>query len=213
MSTTPLEGTLVPARSARAVQVHRGQAAVITDVAGQQVADVWALCDTNGGEYLSTSHTRSALRRLFPRVGETFVTNRRRPVLTLVEDTSPGYHDALFAACNKERYEELGVSGHPNCEDNFFHATDEAGLTPGRVPDPVNIFQCTPVAHGPDGPILGYAAAQSKPGDSVTLRAERDVWLIVSACSMDLSDLNGGSCSDLLVSVVPAGDTRTEEKA
>ena len=36
------------------------------------------------------------------------MTNRRRPILTVVEDTTPGVHDTTNAACDTHRYLQLG---------------------------------------------------------------------------------------------------------
>ena len=48
------------------------------------------------------------------------VTNRRRPILKIMEDTAPGTHDTLLAACDRYcyRYELLGCKEyHRNCAD------------------------------------------------------------------------------------------------
>ncbi len=58
-------------------------------------------------------HTRAALRRLVPRVGDAIYSTRRRPLVTLVQDTSPGVHDTLIAACDPERYRLLGGAARP----------------------------------------------------------------------------------------------------
>src|SRR3546814_4940061 len=42
-------------------------------------------------------------------VGDILYSNRRRPILTLVEDSSPGIHDTIIAACDSNRYKFLGV--------------------------------------------------------------------------------------------------------
>ena len=44
--------------------------------------------------------------------------------------------------------------------------------------------------------------APSKPGDSVTLRAERDVFVVVTACSMDVEPINGDRCTGLRLEVL-----------
>ena len=49
-------------------------------------------------------HTRSGLKRLIPRVGDSLLTNKRRPILTVVEDTC-GVHDTLMSACDIFRYQ------------------------------------------------------------------------------------------------------------
>ena len=38
------------------------------------------------------------------------VTSRRKPILTIMEDTGPGVHDTLVAACDHHLYEQqLGI--------------------------------------------------------------------------------------------------------
>jgi hypothetical protein len=65
-------------------------------------------------------HSRVHFLKLRPEVGDTLITNRRRPILTLVEDTSPGVHDTVLAACDARRYELLGVGEYQdNCSDNL----------------------------------------------------------------------------------------------
>ena len=87
---------------------------------GEQVVDSWAFNGDDLSELMSMEHTRAHTLRLVPRVGGILRTNRRRPILTLVEDTSGGVHDILIAACDRYRYAFLGVEGHhDNCADNF----------------------------------------------------------------------------------------------
>lgn len=190
------ETTIVPARSGRAVRVARGQYLRVTDLAGQQVGDLFAF---RGTEYLSASHTRLATGRIFPAVGEAFVTNDRRPILTLVADDSPGFHDLLMAACDRARYDLLGVSGHPSCADNLTAAMAALGLNTPAVPQPVNVFMRVPIA--PDGSLESLPAA-TKPGDSITFRAELDCVVAVSACPQDLTWLNGPGPTDLALDVL-----------
>jgi uncharacterized protein len=71
---------LIPARQGRAVRVARGAAIDVINTHGTQVADFWALCSPNTSEHLSTEHTRIAIARLMPRVGDTLVSNARRPI-------------------------------------------------------------------------------------------------------------------------------------
>jgi hypothetical protein len=181
----------IPAREGRAVRVGAGQSFRVVDLDGQQVADLFAFVDGDVAEYLSAEHTRVALGRLFPRVGEAFVTNRRRPILTFVADASPGIHDMLCAACGPERYALLGHEGwHASCEENLLAAMRELGHDHVEVPQPVNIFENNPVL--PDG-TLGIEPAQSAAGDAVTLRAEIDAIVVVTACPQDITPLNGGT--------------------
>jgi uncharacterized protein len=111
-ATSIISRTVVAAGTGRAVAVRAGQRVRVVDVEGGQVGDVFAFAVDDPAEYLSASHTRTHTSRLFPHIGEAFVTNRRRPILTLVADTSPGAHDMLIAACDPERYRALGASDH-----------------------------------------------------------------------------------------------------
>src|SRR5438067_6056022 len=102
---------VVPAREGRGTRVDAGQRFRVVDVEGQQCADFWAFTVADLDEYASAEHTRAHVRRLFPRVGQPFVSNRRRPILAFEQDTSPGVHDMLIAVCDVERYRQLGAQG------------------------------------------------------------------------------------------------------
>lgn len=179
----------VPARQGRAIRLDAGAVAGVINTHGSQVVDVWALAGTGDDEYMSMAHTRVRLSRLSPSVGDTLVTNHRRPILTLVEDTSPGTHDTLMAACDIHRYSQLGHLGyHDNCHDNFNNALREQGYGPRAVPDPLNLFMNVP--WDPEGR-LAYQPPISRPGDCVRLRAELDLMLVLSACPQDMIPVNG----------------------
>jgi uncharacterized protein YcgI (DUF1989 family) len=177
----------IPARQAIALRVTRGEHVRIVNTHGQQVVDTWAFLE-DGAEWMSMEHSRLHMGRVNPRLGDTFVTNRRRGVLTLVEDTSGGVHDTLLAACDRYRYELLGVAGHDNCTDNLHAALSSVGLRVPVTPGPLNLFENA--APGVDGTIE-IAAPVSTPGSHVTLRAELDLVLVLSACPQDLAPTNG----------------------
>ncbi|WP_231514541.1 DUF1989 domain-containing protein [Mycobacterium sp. URHB0044] len=197
MSTT--SRVVVPAGAGRAVWVRRGERVRVIDVEGGQVADVFAFAADDPGEHLSASHTRTSTGRLFPLVGEQFVTTRRRPILTLVEDTSPGVHDMLIAACDPARYRALGTAEHASCADNLRDTMAMIGMNVNVVPQPVNVFMNIPVA--PSGE-LSWLPATSRPGDAVTFQGEMDCAVVVSACPMDLNAINGERPTDLVVEII-----------
>jgi uncharacterized protein YcgI (DUF1989 family) len=90
----------IPAGHGRAVRLGAREALRIVNTHGHQVVDCWAFSAGDLAEAMSMEHTRAALSRVRPRVGDAFVTNRRRPILLLEEDSSPGIHDTLIAACD-----------------------------------------------------------------------------------------------------------------
>jgi uncharacterized protein YcgI (DUF1989 family) len=197
----------IVAGTGRAFEVPKGHLAEIVTPEGPQVADTWAFALPNLDEFLSTEHTRSCLDRLAPRVGEAFYSNRRRPILTVIEDTSPGCHDLLLSACDVSRYTLLGHQGyHANCIDNLGAALHELGLQAPELPSPVNVFENVTI--GTDG-TLHIEPPRVRPGESLTLRAEMDLVLVVSACPMDIVLTNGSDRrpKPIDVSVMPGGES------
>jgi uncharacterized protein YcgI (DUF1989 family) len=120
-----------------------------------------------------------------------FVTNLRRPILRLLEDSSPGIHDTLIPSCDSERYRQLGAADHGSCTDNFHGALRTIGVEPPRaVPTAVNLWMNVVVqANG----IIAIVSPVSQPGDHVLLAAEMDCVAVLSACPHDLPPvpLNG----------------------
>ncbi len=181
----------IPARRGRAARLTRGQSIRIINTHGAQVVDTWAFSAEDPSEFLSMEHLRATIQRIFPRAGDALVTNRRRPILTLVEDTSPGIHDTLMAACDDYRYGLLGCTEyHDNCTDNLYAAMRRIGLAAPECPSPLNLWMNIPV--GPDGR-TEWGEPVSKPGDYVMLRAEMDCVVAMSACPQDILPINGGA--------------------
>ena len=181
--------TEIPARRGKAAWVKHGQTVKVINTHGEQVVDTWAFSAADLHEFMSMEHSRAGTRHITPRVGDTLLTNRRRPVLTLVEDTAGNVHDTLMAACDRWRYEGLGCTEpHDNCQDNLFQGMWELGLTPPEVPSPLNLFMNIPwTAEGG----LSFDAPVSTPGSYVVLRAEMDLIIAFSACPQDLLPING----------------------
>lgn len=178
----------VPACEARAVKVSRGGRFKVVDVEGGQVVDLFAFVADDVDEHASAEHTRVAVDRLFPRVGQTFVTNHRRPILRFEADRSPGVHDMLCAACDPTRYRLLGVQGwHASCAENLLHVMAGMGHERVRIPQPINLFMDVRVE--PDGSFT-WGPAPTRPGDHVVLRTELDCIVVASACPQDLNEIN-----------------------
>ena len=78
-------------------------------LAGYQAWNAQNAANVAPMEFMSMTHCRAATLHLRPKVNDTLVSNLREPLLTLVEDTSPGIHDTLIAACDPARYKGLGV--------------------------------------------------------------------------------------------------------
>ncbi len=182
------------------MRVGAGASVRVVDLDGGQVGDVFAFNAADPTEFHSAGYTRARNSRLFPAIGEKFVTNRRRSILTLVADGSPGRHDMLIPACDPARYAELGVPDHPSCAANLRAALAERGITLAEVPQPINVFMDIPVT--PEAG-LEWLPSPSRPGDAITFRAEMDCVLVVSACPQDLVAINTGEITPLAIDLLP----------
>ena len=179
----------IPARSGKAVSIREGQAVKVINTHGEQVVDTWAFNSGDISEFMSMDATRATLVKLRAEIGDSYYSNRRRPILTVIEDTTPGVHDTLMAACDNERYGLLGCTEyHDNCSDNLRAGLKALGVEASWIPSPLNLFMNIPWTQ--EG-ALSFEAPVSKPGDFVVLRAEQDVIVAFSACPQDILPING----------------------
>ena len=179
----------IPARRGKAAPVRAGQHVRIVNTHGTQVVDTWAFNAEDVTEWMAMEASRAWFLRLAAAVGDAFVTNRRRPILTLVEDTSGCAHDTLMAPCDAERYGLLGVKGyHDNCRDNLHAGLGELGVTIPATPASLNVFMNIPwTAEGR----LSWGEPVSPPGSYALFRAEMDLIVAFSACPQDVLPING----------------------
>jgi uncharacterized protein YcgI (DUF1989 family) len=179
----------IPASHAAAVAVRKGEILDVVNTHGTQVVDTWAFNAGDRAEFMSMAHTRSVNSRVWPAFGQSFVSIKRRPMLYLIADTSPGVHDTLLCGCNRAIYAELGCTEyHRNCEDNLHEALAAAGMDVGFTPAPLNLFMNVAVAE--DGAVV-RAAPVSRAGDCISLRTGMDLVVVLSACPQDITPING----------------------
>jgi uncharacterized protein YcgI (DUF1989 family) len=179
----------IPARQGRAVRMKKGQTLTLHNPKGNQVCDFFALIDGSESEFLSMEHCRTALGRVYVREDDTLVSNRRRALVEITKDTSPGVHDILIACCDHHRYQQLGAVGyHDNCADNFRMSLLAIGVYAKHVPSPFNIWMNIPVTE-----VGGYTweAPVSKAGDYICIKALENSIFIMSACPQDMTPVNG----------------------
>jgi uncharacterized protein YcgI (DUF1989 family) len=185
-------------------------------------------------EYLSLPHTRAASHKLVPEVNDELLTNLRNPIITLVEDTTPGAHDTLTAACDANLYTALGVdqpAEHGSCAENLVLALKElnegaglkgtkavgADITVNIAPTPLHLFMNAPLdvssvdktdGAGAKGAILKVDEPKGKKRSFVRFRADRDIVVVFSACPMDVGKQNGGRCmaANFMVEDVQEGE-------
>lgn len=178
----------IAARRGKAVAVNKGQALKIINTHGHQVVDFWAFVASHLSEHSGMEQCRATWLKMCPEVGDHLYSNRRRPIMTLEADTSPGRHDTVMAPCDNERYGLLGCSEyHDNCKDNMHAALLELGYTVPFTPCSMNLFMNIPWQT--DG-ALSFDAPLSSAGDYVVWRAQIDCIAVMSCCPQDILDIN-----------------------
>lgn len=182
----------VPARSGRAVKLQAGWSVKLINTRGSQVVDTWAFNAHDLAEHMSMEHTRVMIGRLNPRKGDQLFSSRRRALLKMTEDTSPGVHDTLRAACDPVRYKLLGHENHASCAENLNAALQALGLRAPHSPCPLNMFENCPV--GEAGKLV-VVPPPVQAGQYVVLTAEVDTVVVFSTCPMDIFPTNGPDCT------------------
>lgn len=173
-------------------ELSAGQTVRIVDLMGNQAVDVIFYHRHDNAEHYSATDTLLQQRGIYLTTGSVLLSNLGRPMLTITADTC-GRHDTLGGACaaesNSVRYALQKKFMH-SCRDNFLLALQRADTGLGKrdlVPN-VNFFMNVPVT--PEGQ-LRFADGVSAPGKYVELRAEMDLWMLVSNCPQLNNPCNG----------------------
>ena len=182
----------LPARCGLAVRVKQNQTIEVENRSGTQVCDFWAFNAENLHEHLSMEHLHTSLGSILPKNGDSLVSNTRKKMFTIIEDTSEGFHDTVIASCDHHRYQELGCKDyHDNCVDNLRMALIAIGKRAPAIPSPLNLWMNIPVDQ--NGKIQ-WLAPRAKPFDKIELKAYMNTIVVMSSCPQDLTPINGNDC-------------------
>lgn len=157
-------------------EIRKGQTLRIVDVEGNQAADIIFYNRHDTAEHYSVSNTILGQGGIYLTTGSVLRSNEGRPLLSIVADTC-GRHDTVGGACaaesNTVRY-ALAKKFMHSCRDNYLQAiqNSDAGLDKADIVPNINFFMNVPVT----------ADGVSGPGKYVELRAEMDVWALLSNC-------------------------------
>jgi len=209
-----LEICPVPANTGRAAVLHRGQA---VRIAGRTTADFVAFNLNNLRERFDQARTKTNQNTLYVTRGHVLYSKFNTAMLTIVEDTyAEGRHNLEKGMCSRARhelayrqgwllttygrvlrYEDLPDHG---CWENLTWALRPWGIPPEDIPSPFNIFQTLSI-----DPVTGRMVSTTirpRAGAQVTMRAEMDLLVAVSACP----DLAVGGEDLTLTILAPAPD-------
>lgn len=183
-----MENIFIPAGRGRGARIKSGGHFRIVDLEGRQVADMIAFCENDMNEVFSPAHTRSCQNSTEIKVGDHLFSNRRNPLMEIVEDTV-GKHDMVVPCCDPWRYTRDYGFEHRSCQDNMIEGLELLGIEIDRLklPEAVNIFMNNVL--GDDGSITTLEPGHSA-GSYIEFRALEDLIVVVSACPQDLSPCN-----------------------
>jgi uncharacterized protein YcgI (DUF1989 family) len=169
-----------------AFELKQGQQLRVIDLEGEQVADLVAFYRGNLREWLSSGRTIDYANKIYLTTGDILYSNRSRSMLTIVQD-DVGRHDFLLTPCSPDTFRIIyGNNGHhPSCLENLRTHLSPFKISGDDIPTTFNLFMNVEV--GPDGR-LSIKPPRSRAGDSVTLRAEMDLIIGLTACSAEMSN-------------------------
>ncbi len=163
--------------------VRAGQTFRILDLEGNQAVDTLFYNAADSQERYSAADTITRNGQLYLGLGSRLYSNQGRVMLTITADTC-GRHDTLGGACaaesNTVRYALQKKFMH-SCRDNYLTALQHADIGLGKrdlVPN-INFFMNVPVTEAGQ---LTFADGVSAPGKYVEMRAEMNLWMLVSNC-------------------------------
>ncbi|MEV8543966.1 urea amidolyase associated protein UAAP2 [Streptomyces sp. NPDC051572] len=193
----------VPARAAWSAVVRTGETLTITDLHGNQAVDFLVYDAHDTSVRYSAPDTIHAQGNLFLTTGSVLMSNEHTPLMTVTDD-EVGRHDTVGGACSKEsntlRYGHHTWSQHA-CVDNFLAEGARYGLGKRDLVSNINWYMNVPVEK--DG-TLGIVDGLSAPGLKLTLRAERDVLVLVSNCPQINNPCNGFEPTAVEMTIVEA---------
>ena len=164
-------------------KIEAGQHFRIVDLEGNQAVDTFFYSAADLSERYSATDTILEQRNIYLTTGSVLRSNLGRPMLTIVADTC-GRHDTLGGACSTEsntvRYAIEKRYMHA-CRQSFLKAiiNSDLGLTKRDIGSNINFFMNVPVT--PEG-TLTFADGISEAGRYVEMRAEMDVYALISNC-------------------------------
>ncbi|MCW6511811.1 urea carboxylase-associated family protein [Lichenifustis flavocetrariae] len=187
-------------RGRSAFAMRAGEVLRITDIEGQQVADLVCFNRHDLGEKLSVHVTMMDQGSIYMKKGRSLLSNHCNSLMTLVDDTC-GVHDLLAGSCNEgSNFKRFGQHDTPNCRSNLEAALAPFGIPMTEIPYSFNVFMN--VSMHPDGSIRTIEPV-SKPGDYVDLRADMDLIVAISNCPSDQGPCNGYHLTEIGLVVRP----------
>lgn len=177
----------IPPRRGAGFVLRKGERLRVIDPMGEQVSDLMAYDAADVGNHLSSGRTIDYANRIYIRRGDTLCSNRSDGLLVVEEDTAGG-HDFLLTPCSPEMFAKLyGIAEpRPSCLTNLAVNLASFGVGMDAIPTTLNLFMN--VRPNAETGELTIGVPHSRAGDQITLRAERDLIVGLTACSAEKSN-------------------------
>ena len=185
---TILEDTVVPEGEPWSVRLAAGDVLRLVDLEGQQAVDFLCYSTDDLADRYNAANTIKLNGNIYLGQDSTLWSVRARKLMTIIEDTC-GFHDTIYGCCSVEVDDvRFGKNNGKGCQGNFETELAKHGLDRRDIVANVNFFMRVPVE---ESGVLSIVPGLSKPGDYLSLRAERDVLAVLSNCPECLNNAAG----------------------
>ena len=177
---------VLPPKTGTAFRLPRSSLLRVTDLEGEQVADLAAFNFSDRAERLSSGRTIDYANSIYLTSGNVLYSNRSRPMFRILAD-DVGRHDFILTPCSRETFQLLyGKREHSTgCFENLRRSLSRFGIRPDDIPTTFNIFMNVNVET--NGALM-IKPPRSRAGDSIVLRAEMDLIVGLTACAAELTN-------------------------
>lgn len=196
---TILEET-IPACAGWSGKVMHGETLILTDLKGAQAVDALFYNLHMPQERYHAPNTMKAAGTTHLTTGHVLYSDEANPLVSVIADDFGG-HDTIGGCCSIPSNRMLYGTPNTGCRENFLEQLGKHGLGRRDIVPNVNFFMQVPI--GTDG-AAEIAHGASKPGTTVTLRAEMDVLVVLSNCPQVLNPCNAFDPTPVKVTVLEA---------
>lgn len=184
--------TTIPPQRGVAFELFEGQCLKVTDLQGEQVADLFCFSLQDPQDALSSGRSIDYNDSLLFTKGDMLYGQSGLPMLEIKEDTC-GRHDFLITPCSPQMFRMLGSNVyHASCLENLEKAFQAFDVNLAQIGTTFNIFMNVPF--DVSGKIR-IDPPLSRPKDFVIFEAKMDVIIGLTACADE--GTNNGCCKPI----------------
>jgi uncharacterized protein YcgI (DUF1989 family) len=170
----------------------------VIDTQGEQVADLFCVDHNDLTDGFSAGRSIDYNDSIRLTTGSLLLSNAGSPLLRIAKDTC-GTHDVLVSPCSLQMFQMVDPECmyHPSCQENLIGALRPFGVKDHVVASTFNIFMNVEIDH------VGRIEIRkplSKPGDSITFEAQRELIVGLSACAHE--GTNNGICKPIVYEIL-----------